>query len=184
MRELIKALLIAASVFYSGFTAAEYCDLSLSFETEPKYSSQIVDVHEGKKLKLKRWVAIQTIAASSARRATNVTCQTIDGVVYSGGTEEWKQFIESAAKGLSQANAKDIRFTLIGSDEALYHGKLEHLEYRFDAVIGDHEQVIKNITLIERDRNEVITVSVSGSKLVEEEIISEYQRVIELFSRH
>lgn len=128
---------------------------------------------------ISQWVATNVIREHKARIATNVTCQFMLGQKFTGSDNEWQGFYQSAINGLLAAKAEDIQFTLIGEDKALYSGKAKNYkEYRFDANLGGNKQVIKNFTVLELDKNEVITVSVSGNEAVEAEIKEQYQAIL------
>ncbi|WP_462164586.1 hypothetical protein [Pseudoalteromonas xiamenensis] len=167
-----------AILFSSSYTNAEECNFSMLLSDNAKKTHQVIDMKNGQKLIMTQWLQVETQSKANAKLATNIICQSIQGRLYTGSNEEWSQFINSAAQGLVQAQAKNIEFTLVGTDDATYQGTMDNREYQFVASIGRYKQVIKNITLLNNSKDEVMTISVSGNEAIADNINQEYKRIV------
>ncbi|WMN61206.1 hypothetical protein NI389_07440 [Pseudoalteromonas xiamenensis] len=171
-------VLIAVSLFSTLSVYAQECDFESLFPKSVKKTQQQFNMNNGGKLSMTQWLNVETISESRAKIASNIICQSLQGASYTGEDEEWSQFIQGAARGLVDANATNIEFTLVGTDDATYHGKLDNREYQFIATMDDYKQMMRNITLLNKSRNQVITVSISGNTVIAEEINKEYRRIV------
>lgn len=155
------------------------CKFDIKFSSDPKQKQQLLNVAPNVDLKLKQFVATQSV--KGANIATNVMCQQLIGQQYTGSTQEWQGFINNALRGLVNGGFKDVQFTKVGTDDAAYKGTLDNMEYMFTGDNGGNKQVIHNLAVLDKANNQVITLSVSGNEKVTQEIKGEYQRLVNSF---
>jgi len=155
------------------------CKFDIKFASMPKQKNQNIQASPTVSMDLTQFVATQTI--KSADIASNVTCQHLVGHSYTGSQQEWTGFIDSGIKGLIKAGVTDIQFTKVGADDAAYKGTLDNIEYVFTGDNGGNKQVIHNLAVLDKAKNQVITLSVSGNEKVTQEIKDEYLRLVNSF---
>lgn len=158
---------------------AQSCLFDVDFVSKAQHKTQSLSVTEMVSLELSQYVAKQVV--SNAAIVSNVTCQKFIGHQYSGSQEEWAGFVKSALDGLIKAGFTDLQFTRVGTDESIYQGKLDNLQYRISGDIGGNQQIIQNLTLLDKAKNQVYTLSVSGNEKVKSEIEHEFARLVASF---
>ena len=174
---MFRYVVFGCALFSTG-VVAETCALKLD-KNDYTFKTQTHTLNKNITIDYNQWVKTLDSNEHKARVAINVSCQHMLGMAFTGNANEWQGFYRSALNGLLAAKAKDIQFTLIGEDRALYKGKADNYkEYRFDANLGGNQQVIKNFTVLDLDKNEVITVSISGNEIVEDEIKAQYKKIL------
>ena len=156
------------------------CKFDISFLTDPTVKEQTINVSKGVELKLKQYVAVRT--ERGANIASNVICQHLIGQQYTGSQQEWQGFIKTAVQGMMQHGFKDLKFTKVGTDDAVYKGQYPNYEYTFTGDIGGNKQIIHNLAVLDKTNNQVITFSVSGNEKVESDIKTDYENLINSFS--
>lgn len=156
------------------------CKFDVSFLTDPSVKEQTINISKGVELKLKQYVAVRT--KNGANIASNVICQHLIGQQYTGSQEEWKGFLNTAVQGMIQHGFKDLKFTKVGTDDAIYKGQYPNYEYTFTGDIGGNKQIIHNLAVLDKANNQVITFSVSGNEKVESVIKKDYENLINSFS--
>ena len=156
------------------------CQFDIKFASKPQQKNQTIQASPTVSMDLTQFVAKQV--KKGAYIASNVTCQHLTGHSYTGSQQEWAGFIDSGIKGLLKAGVTDIQFTKVGGDDAAYKGALDNIEYVFTGDNGGNKQVIHNLAVLDKENNQVITMSVSGNEKVTKEIQDEYQRLVNSFS--
>ena len=160
-------------------TANNACQFDIKFASKPQQKNQSIQASPTVSMDLTQFVATQT--KKGADIASNVTCQHLIGHSYTGSQQEWAGFIDSGIKGLIKAGVTDIQFTKVGENDAAYKGPLDNMEYIFTGDNGGNKQVIHNLAVLDKAKNQVITLSVSGNEKVTQEIKDEYQRLVNSF---
>ena len=156
------------------------CKFDVSFASDPTVKKQTIKVSQGVELKLKQYVAVRN--EKGANIASNVICQHLIGQQYTGSQEEWKGFINTAVQGMLQHGFKDLQFTKVGTDDAIYKGQYPNYEYTFTGDIDGNKQIIHNLAVLDKKNNQVITFSVSGNEKVKSNIKTDYENLINSFS--
>jgi hypothetical protein len=159
---------------------SEACKFKIKFSSNPQKKVQQLNIAPNVDLNLKQFIATKKIKAANI--SSNVICQQLVGQYYSGSEQEWQGFIKNGIQGLLKAGFKDLQYTKVGSDDAVYMGSLDYMEYIFTGDIGGNKQVIHNLAVLDKANNQVITLSVSGNEKVTQEIQDEYQRLVSSFS--
>ena len=159
---------------------SEACKFKIKFSSNPQKKVQQLNIAPNVDLNLKQFIATKQIKAANI--SSNVICQQLVGQYYSGSEQEWQGFIKNGIQGLLKAGFKDLQYTKVGSDDAVYMGSLDYMEYIFTGDIGGNKQVIHNLAVLDKANNQVITLSVSGNEKVTQEIKDEYHRLVSSFS--
>lgn len=180
MRRLKTA--IACLLCFSPVAWANLCALPEAL-TSQAGKKQTIPFAKDKRMYIEQWLTTKTISPHSAVLATNITCQKMEGVQYTGSKEEWYGLMNAIAKGFVQQNAKDIELTLVGEDDAVYQGKQAHQEYTLTADMSGNKQFIRNITWLDFDANTALTVSVSGNEIIAPQIVEQYKHLIHTINR-
>lgn len=190
-----KTVFLASSLFFAGINSSilqastpllqaqqgsEACDFDIKFSSEPKEKQQTLNIGNGVDLNLKQFISIKQIKAANI--ASNVTCQQLVGQKYTGSKEEWQGFVKNALQGLINSGFKDLQFTRVGQDDAVYEGDLENMEYSFTGAINKNKQIIHNLAVLDKSNNQVVIISVSGNERVADEIKEEYTNLVKSFS--
>ncbi|MFY8285255.1 hypothetical protein AAEU31_17275 [Pseudoalteromonas sp. SSMSWG5] len=190
-----KTVFLASSLFFAGIHSSflqastpliqsqqgsEACNFDIKFSSEPKEKQQTLNISTGVDLNLKQFVSIKQIKAANI--ASNVTCQQLVGQKYTGSKEEWQGFVKNALQGLINSGFKDLQFTRVGQDDAVYEGDLENMEYSFTGTINKNKQIIHNLAVLDKSNNQVVIISVSGNERVADEIKEEYTNLVKSFS--
>lgn len=153
------------------------CQSSFSLTSKPRLKSQQVKLSETVSMTLENSVSI--FSKKGTRIATNINCQVLMGHQYSGSAEEWAKFIDSAIQGLTKANYKKVKFTLVGNDEKMYSTDKQNKEYIFSANFEGINHLIYNLAVLDKKQNTVYTFSVSGAAVVKAEVENEYNRLVQ-----
>ena len=190
-----RTVFLASSLFFAGIHSSflqastpliqsqqgsEACSFDIKFSSAPKEKQQTLNISNGVDLNLKQFVSIKQIKAANI--ASNVTCQQLVGQKYTGSQQEWQGFVKNALQGLLNAGFKDLQFTRVGEDDAIYKGKLANMEYGFTGSVGGNKQVIHNLAVLDKSHNQVIIISVSGNEKVSDEIKDEFTQLVNSFS--
>jgi len=156
----------------------QLCGLTINFESEPARKQQIINMSAQVSMTITNSTLIKKDLA--AQIATNTTCQQLAGASYTGSQQEWAKFFDSAFSGLVKANYQDLKFTLVGENEKAYTLKnnLVTKEYVLTGEIKNNKQIIKNLALLDKDKNRMYTFSVSGNEIVAAEIDKEFKRLV------
>jgi hypothetical protein len=172
-------LVLLSSVLSSKVYSAEACNVKLEFSTIPEKKYQEVKVADGVKLSLAQMMATKKF--EGAKVASNFICQVMTGASYTGSNEEWQGFINSATQGLANSGYTNVQFIPVVPKEKKYQSELQSIEYGFIATRGDNTQYILNLAVLDKGKNAVYTISVSGNELVEKQIKSEFERLVASF---
>ncbi|WP_462180706.1 hypothetical protein [Pseudoalteromonas gelatinilytica] len=190
-----RTVILASSLFFAGIHSSflqastplipvqrgtEACNFDIKFSSEPKEKQQTLNIGDGVDLNLKQFVSVKQIRAANI--ASNVTCQHLVGQKYTGSQQEWQGFVKNALQGLMNAGFKDLQFTRVGQDDAIYEGTLDNMEYSFTGVIDKNKQIIHNLAVLDKSNNQVVIISVSGNERVAAEIKEEYTNLVKSFS--
>ena len=158
---------------------ANACQFDIKFASKAQQKNQSIQASPTVSMDLTQFIATKVV--ESARIGSNVTCQHLIGHTYTGSQQEWAGFIDNGIKGLIKAGVTDINFTKVGTTDAAYKGTLDNMEYVFTGDNGGNKQVIHNLAVLDKENNQVITLSVSGNEKVAQEIKDEYQRLVASF---
>lgn len=175
-----SSFLQASSPLIQSQQGSEACNFNIKFSSEPKEKQQTLNISDGVDLNIKQFVSVKQIKAANI--ASNVTCQQLVGQKYTGSQQEWQGFVKNALQGLINAGFKNLQFTRVGQDDAVYEGKLENMEYSFTGAIDKNKQIIHNLAVLDKSNNQVVIISVSGNERVSDEIKEEYTNLVKSFS--
>ncbi|MCQ8881329.1 hypothetical protein NQS96_05860 [Pseudoalteromonas shioyasakiensis] len=175
-----SSFLQASSPLIQSQQGSEACNFNIKFSSEPKEKQQTLNISDGVDLNIKQFVSVKQIKAANI--ASNVTCQQLVGQKYTGSQQEWQGFVKNALQGLINAGFKNLQFTRVGQDDAVYEGKLENMEYSFTGAIDKNKQIIHNLAVLDKSNNQVVIISVSGNERVADEIKEEYTNLVKSFS--
>ncbi|MDP5213577.1 hypothetical protein ORJ66_11040 [Pseudoalteromonas tunicata] len=159
---------------------SDACKFDIKFSSESTQRAQQLKIAPNVNLNLKQFIATKQVNAANI--SSNVICQQLIGQSYTGSEQEWQGFIKNGLDGLLKAGFKELQYTKVGTDDAVYQGGLDNMEYIFTGTIGVNKQIIHNLAVLDKKNNQVITLSVSGNEVVSQEIKEEYQRLIGSFS--
>lgn len=180
MRKVTVA--IACLLCFSPVAWANLCALPEALAGQGG-KKQTIPFAKDKVMHIEQWITTETVKPHSAVLATNITCQKMEGIAYTGSREEWYGLMNAIAKGFVQKQAKDIELTLVGEDDATYKGNQAHQEYTLTADLDGNKQLVRNITWLDFDANTALTVSVSGNEVIAAQINEQYSNVIEAIRR-
>ncbi len=178
--KLIIFFLIVSCVFFNKANAANACAVEIEFSSMPTKKQQQVKVSEGINL-----VMVQLLAEKSmqgAKIASNFICQKMLGAQYTGSAQEWQKFINSAVSALEKSGYSDVQFIPVTPKNKLYKTELMSIEYKLLATISGNKQVIQNLAVLDKVKNTVYTISVSGNEKVEREVFKEFSNLANSFS--
>ncbi len=178
--KLIALLTCSICAFLALPTLASgECNAKVTFLTEAKTRSQVLQLAEGVSLELKQSVASQ--AEEGAKIASNVICQLLNGASYTGSSQEWQNFIDSANKAMVQKKFEEVTLTMVGDSERVYKGTLDSKEYIYTAKTPNGKQYIYNLAVLDIANNAMYTLSVSGHESVNAAVATEYRRLVKSF---
>ncbi|NOU51803.1 hypothetical protein HG263_14795 [Pseudoalteromonas sp. JBTF-M23] len=160
------------------FASANLCQIPKEVLGDYEGQRQTIPFGEQRKMYIERWIIQETVSPKSAVLATNITCQKMEGIKFTGSKEEWNGFINSIAQGFVKNSANDIQLTMIGDDKAVYKGTLPHQEYSIKADFDGNQQIVHNITWLDLTDNTALTVSVSGNIHLVDMIFDKYKDLI------
>lgn len=185
LKTLLIATLVNSLLFSNAFAddkpyVREVCELSLTFDSEPKEKNQDIKLNDSISMHIANAVAVNE--EQFAAFASNVTCQVLTGADYTGSDAEWAKFFDSAFTGLVNAGYKEIEFTLVGTDDAVFTAPLakefDVKEYNYRGNIKGNKQYIKNVALLNKKTNTLYTFSVSGSSKINNLVNTEFKRLV------
>jgi hypothetical protein len=159
--------------------AESSCVVELSFLTMPEKKQQILPVADGVELALMQMVASK--GANGAKISSNFICQKMKGATYTGSNEEWQNFINSAMQGLSSSGYINVQFVPVVPADKVYKTEFQSIEYGFVATKAGNTQHIHNLALLDKAKNTVYTISVSGNETVKAEVLEEFKRLVNTF---
>jgi len=166
-------ILIVASATTSAKTKT--CGHKFVLPETTKDRTQIVDLAPGKSVELSQYLFFTS--AKKAQIATNVVCQKVSGISYTGQPEEWKKFFDSALTGFVNTGYQHLSFTLVGENEAVLKNNNLAKEYIFRGTKEGNEQIIYNVAMLSTDYSSMLTISVSGNVIASEEIKNEFIKI-------
>ncbi|MEQ3528572.1 hypothetical protein KIJ96_06055 [Pseudoalteromonas piscicida] len=169
-------LTIFIALLLSPLHSKAHCEYDISFLTNPIKKQQSINLSDKTTLHIQQQLSKQTV--NNAVIASNVTCQVLEGASFSGDQAEFKKLLNNTVHGLISAEAQDLKVTLVGSDDAVYQGKHPNLEYTLSTTLSGNEQIIYNLTFVNKLKNESLTVSVSGNIINKELLESEFTRIL------
>ncbi|GAA6203355.1 hypothetical protein [Thalassotalea sp. SU-HH00458] len=155
--------------------SANVCGLAVLFTTPYKESRSQYSLSNEVNLSIFQFLSTRVV--SGATIATNITCQSIEGMDYSGSEEEWKTFFNNSINTLSKKGVKNLKMTIVGTDRQVYKGNLPFREYKFFGTFNEGDQMIYNLTILNKASNTLYTVSVSGHSMIEKQVINEFKQV-------
>lgn len=183
MKSILSCLLLGTVLLSNGLDAANVtnaCDNAIEFTAEAKVQHQHIPLSPTVSMDLTQQVAQQRFNKVVVV-ASNMVCQKLTGAAYTGSAQEWKKFIDSAINGLLKAGFKDLSFTAVGSDDKVYQGKLDHQEYILIGNTGGNIQHIHNLAVLDKSKNTVYTLSVSGNEKAQDAVKTEFKRLVGSF---
>ncbi len=172
-------LLIIAFLYSIDVYADKSCVVELSFLTTPEKKQQILPVAEGVELALVQIVASKN--ANGSKISSNFICQKMKGASYTGSNQEWQNFINSAMQGLATSGYQNVEFVPVVPSNKVYKTKLQSIEYMFVATKEGNTQHIHNLALLDKTKNTVYTISVSGNEKEKMKVSEEFERLLSTF---
>ncbi|MDO6444328.1 hypothetical protein Q4493_00935 [Colwellia sp. 1_MG-2023] len=176
MKSSILIILILLSWVNISTAKANNCNIKLALKEPIIKKVQNINLSSQVSLDLEQFLSYGNF--DIYRIATNVICQKLSGTKYTGKIDEWQKFFDSALNGLLKEKYKEIKFTLVGNDDAVFKGRNISKEYIFHGDKDGNEQVIYNIAVMSENKQSLFTLSVSGNIAAEKEILSEYKRLV------
>ena len=187
---MIKILLISVLTLLSSFDVTaetesnkdvvQACDSFITFSADVQNAENTVKVSESVAIAMKQFYSKTTV--DGYKVASNVICQQLSGVKYSGSTEEWQGFLNNTVAELMQKGGTDLQFMIVGSDDAIYQSAYDHKEYIIHGTFKKVDQIIYNLAVLDKKNNTLYTLSVSGGKVVNKEIKAEFKRLVKSFT--
>lgn len=159
---------------------SDVCDANLIFNNKPMKKKQVLDIDKKTTLTMYQFLSEQSFSGKNI--ATNVICQQLDGAIYTGGDEEWAGVIQNAISAIQASGAQDIQLVLTNNSLKVFPSLENNKEYDFKADFNGNKQLIKNFTYIDKPKNTVYTISVSGAQVIKSEVINEFTRIVTSFS--
>lgn len=182
MLKLVFVSLVMLSPFYSNDVVAleaiegKVCNSKFSVVNKGVRKAQVVPISTSASMNIENLVS--TFVVNKAKVASNITCQQLNGMNFSGSVQEWEKFFQSAIAGLQAANYKNIKFQAINGSDKLYQGEGDAKEYQITSEYGGIVHIIRNLAVLKKDENTVYTYSVSGSSGVAKAVAEEYKRLV------
>ena len=168
-----------ASVTIEGGDSSQtqLCNINVSFLSPFEKQRSTFKLNESATLTMTQLLAKRDMFG--AKLATNLYCQELNGLTYTGSEEEWKGFFQNTTTTLASKGAKNITLTLLGEDAKVYRGGRIHREYKFMGDFKEGHQVIYNLAVLDIELNVMYTFSVSGDFSIEKYVLREFKRAIE-----
>lgn len=157
------------------------CDAKLSFVSAPNVKSQDVKLSDTVSMVLTQYLTSYNSRFGS-KVATNVICQKLTGAKYTGSDEEWVKFIQQATSGMKNSGGENMRLELIGENVKQFKQKINNKEYKLFGDFNGLKQAIHNVAILDKSKNTVYIISVSGGLKAEKAIKEEFERITESFS--
>lgn len=152
------------------------CETSFVLDSDYQKSESSYQLNANATLKMTQLVAKNTV--HGATLASNVYCQQLSGMSYTGSDQEWQGYFKNTSIALANKGAKNLKFTVIGTDDKAYKGSKAHREYKFIGDFNEGHQVIYNLALLDLEKNTMYTVSVSGDFKLEDYVYKEFHRIV------
>lgn len=169
-------LVIFIALFLLPLQLKAHCEYDISFLTKPIEKQQSIALSDKATLHIQQELSKHRV--NNAVIASNVTCQVLEGDSFSGDEAEFKKLLNNTVRSLINAEAQDLKVTLVGSDGAVYRGNYPNIEYILSATLSGNEQIIYNLTFVNKPKNESLTVSVSGNIINKELLEREFARIL------
>lgn len=176
VKYLIALILLALSPLS---LADKFCVPTLIVKSKPETKQQVVKLNEKINLHLTQIISLHS--NKGARVAVNAICQYLEGAKYTGSEQEWKQYIDNGLNGLLKAGYKDIELTLATDEGTLFTSEHASIEYSFAANKDGNKQVIYNLAVLDKNKNQLHSVSVSGNERIKSAVYQEFKRVLNTF---
>jgi len=170
-----KILATTIGALFSFNVLANACLVNVEFMNPPQVKHETHKLNENISLDMSQQLDVQTFG--NIKVATNVTCQKLIGTEYTGSEQEWNNFIGTARKGLLVTGHKDLKITLFPSENSLFNGKYQSLEYLFSGERAGNKQIIYNLAVLNKTQNTLYVFAVSGHENAKKEIEDEFTRL-------
>jgi|GEM_PF-3598003 len=183
---LMSYSVYAEDLSYSEETAV--CDGSISFTAEINSANRVITLSDSASLDMNQYLSEKVY--DGYKVASNVICQKLNGITYTGSAEEWQGFINNTISGLTKSGGENLQFTLVGTEDSQYSSTFENMryvsnldyrEYTINVTFNKHKQVLYNLAVLDKKYNTMYTLGVSGEVTVDEKIKQEFERLVKSF---
>lgn len=156
------------------------CNASLALNAKPIVKQQTIKLNDKVSIDMKQYLS--THSHKGVAIADNTICQKLNGAKYTGSNEEWIGFINNAVNGLKNSGGKEMMLKLMAEEkDKVYKGDNPHREYYFEGDFGGNSQVIYNLAVLDKRKNIIYTLSVSGAFRARTIVKEEYKRLVKSF---
>lgn len=175
---------VSAAEDVNNSKVIDVCNANVAFMADVKNADKNITLSDSASLHMKQYLSEKE--PSGYKVASNVICQKLNGIEYTGSAKEWQGFINNTISGLMKKGGENLQFTLVGSNDSHYASDyvstFDHREYIINGVFNKHEQIIYNLAVLDKKNNTMYTLVVSGGKVVNEEIKQEFKRLVKSFT--
>ena len=152
------------------------CDATFQLDKGAQKSESSYPINSSVTLAMTQFLSKKTVQAATL--ATNVYCQKLTGMKYTGSDEEWQGYFKNTAIALANKGANNLQYTIIGTDQKAYKGTKLHREFKFNGDFDEGHQVIYNLAVLDIQANIMYTISVSGNYKIEDYVHNEFQHIV------